>query len=217
MFIDTVLSYGKNTHSPALPRTQSDSSSGSNSSSSSTPSPTNKYVRIHPSQNYHPNTITVSRSGNTPILIRYTHQHSIIYLSAEDTIDPFLVSANTTFQKFWDTSIPQEIKAVLQANMHLLTLWDPHKGNKLEPTITFTKNDMIKLILCLPLPFQERSMSLDLFLLYYKTHFKYKHKMKKSPMERFCIRYHNGLLFLSLVVGFLLAVFTFNTLHMLKV
>lgn len=100
--------------------------------------------------------------------------------------------------------------------MHLEYLWDLSNGNSLEPCITFTRNDMIKLILSLPLSFQDRSMCLDLFLLYYKTHFKYKKKIKKSPMEQFCIRYHNGLLFLSLVVGFLLAVFTFHTLRMLR-
>jgi hypothetical protein len=167
----------------------------------------------------HADTIRVSRSGNSPIEIRYTEYNRTTWFCADDTIDPFLVHADKTFADVWANDFTDNIRLELGKSMYIQTYAsaDADTGqDKHVSTMMFPRNNIIKIILLLPIPFEDRSSCLELFLLYYKAHFRSLRNIHKTPLTKCCIKYQNPLLLFSFVVGFVTAIFIFTSFRMLR-
>jgi hypothetical protein len=183
------------------------------------------------------NSFNISRSGANPTPIRYVLIHKRPYFLANDVFDPFINHINKTFDQVWAEDFSEDVCHVLSKNM--LETCFPEDPIPESPTNTdqyeflkrtssgsdssnsstgqkykcFARNDVIKIILLLPIPFEQRSNCLEAFLLYYKAHAQVNRVLKRSPLASFVLLHHNALLFVSFVIGFLFALFIFVTFH----
>jgi hypothetical protein len=162
-------------------------------------------------EDVHGNKVFHIKKQSTYDVIRYVEYHNIVYFSVNDVLLSFVVHSNLNYQSIWN-DLPSECKVELEKYMHLHVF----KNDDNVESVTLRFNDIIKLIMLIPVTFDVVSKNLDLFLAYYQTYFGYISNMKKtSACERYdcCFNY---VFFLSFVVGFLCAFLVFWAVRLFK-
>jgi len=152
----------------------------------------------------------ISKQGLHDV-IRYVEYQNVVYFSVNDILLSFVAHTNMNYQTIWD-DLPSECKVELQKYMHLHAF---NHDNNVE-SMTLRYNDIIKLIMLIPVTFDITSRNLDLFLLYYQTYFGYIRNIKKASV---CERYDccfNYVFFLTYTLGFLSAFLVFWATRLFK-
>lgn len=143
--------------------------------------------------------------------IRYIEHQSIVYFSVNDILLSFVAHTNMSFQSIWDDLGP-ECKLELEKDMYKHVF---KNDNDIE-SITLRYNDIIKLILLIPVTFDMSSKNLDLFLMYYQTHFGYLNNIKNTPKHHRYDCCFDYVFFMSFVGGFLCAFVLFWILRLFE-
>jgi len=143
--------------------------------------------------------------------IRYVEYQNIVYFSVNDVLLSFVDHSNLSFQSIWD-NLPNECQTELERHMYRHTFVnDDEKESR-----TLRYNDILKLIMLIPVTFDFTYKNVDLFIQYHQTHFGYLYNIKKAPMVYKIDCCLNYLLIMAMLVGFVCAFLLFWLLHMFK-